>query len=346
VWAPLSSAAVTPEVRLFTVADARYFVGAAALVNSVRLAGIPHPVFVVDCGFEPDQRERLSAVATVLTLPPAYRGLHPQWVKATPDLFWSDGVVILLDTDMIVTGGVDYLVERALAGQIGVHPDHEVSTGRQFEDWVSTFRLQGPLRPQTYVNAVPLGISLDRWPGFFERWREACALLPPDWASRGLANYGPGDQDALNAILMSEVDPDDIWVADPRLTVHADGFPEVELAGDDTVRCSFRGVRPTVLHYGMSPKPWRRQAWSRIRPDDAFVRLFPRLVFARDVRVRARLREVPAWLWPWGIGTSAAALVRLLYLAGLLNGMRRTRNAARAPLTRVASWVTAIGGTR
>lgn len=325
------------DVRFFTSADARYFVGAAALVNSLRISGNRHPVYVVDCGLTPGQRERLARGAELLPVPPAAEHLHPQFVKLVPDLFWDDGVVVLLDTDMIVTGSLDYLVDHARTGRIAVHPDHEIGRHRLFSEWAPTFGLRAPLRPQPCVNTAPLAIALERWPGFFARWREACALLPDDWQSRGLDVFGPADQDALNAILMSEIDAGALWIGDARLTVHADGFPDVEIVDPEALACTYRGIRPTVFHYGMSPKAWRRQAWSRVRPDDAYVRLFPRLVYGRGAPVRTSLREAPPWLWPHGAGRFAAAVVHWLHVVGLLNFVRRSRNSVRTAVMRLAT---------
>ncbi len=107
-------------------------------------------------------------------------------MKATADLFWSSGVVVLLDADMILTAPLDDLIEQARAGKIAVHPDHERNTHRQFQEWVEGFDLHAPLRPQRYVNCTPLAISLDRWPDFFARWRQACLSLPRRLAEPGL----------------------------------------------------------------------------------------------------------------------------------------------------------------
>src|SRR5215218_8861935 len=101
------------DVRFITSADARFFVGCAAMLNSLRLTRNSGRAFVVDVGLRPEQRDRLSRVAEVLTLPKALQGLHPLFAKFAADAFWSDGVVVLLDSDMIVTSRLDDLVEQA-----------------------------------------------------------------------------------------------------------------------------------------------------------------------------------------------------------------------------------------
>jgi hypothetical protein len=304
---------VSYRVRFVTSADSRFFVGAVGMLNSLRLSGNDRgAAFVIDAGLRPEQRERLLPAAQVLTLPPALRGLHPLFAKLTADVFWSDGVVVLLDSDMIITSALDGLIEQAAAGRIAVHPDHEITRGRQFREMSTTFELQAPLRPQRTVNTAPLALSLDRWPSFFERWRRACERLPPDWPSRGFAPFGLADQDALNALLMSEIPPHAVWIAPETSTVHADELSAVEILDPGSLACRHRGVSPVLLHYGLSPKAWDRSGWRRVRADDAYIRLLRRLLFGRDVRVRSRPREVPIWLKPRGVGRAAAILVGLL----------------------------------
>ena len=194
------------EVRFVTSVDSRFFVAAAAMLDSLRVTGHVAPAFVIDAGLRSDERKRLAAAAEVLTLPSGLRGLHPLFAKLTADLFWSKGVVVLLDSDMIVTSPLDDLIEQAAAGRIAVHPDHEITRGRQFQEWASAFELQAPLRPQRSGKTAPLALSLNRWPSFLERWRRACDRLPADWPSQGfLGPFGLADQDALNALLMSEI---------------------------------------------------------------------------------------------------------------------------------------------
>lgn len=303
---------MSPPVRFFTSADSRFFVGAAAMLNSLAVSGNRGEAFVLDVGLHAEQRERVSQVAEVLTLPLELRALHPLFAKLTPDVFWSDGVVVLLDSDMVVTSPLDRLVEQAAAGKIAVHPDHEITRGRQFPEMVTTFELNSPLRPQRTVNTSPLALSLDHWPDFLERWRRACERLPPDWPERGFGPLGLADQDALNAILMSEIPAEAIWIGPETSTVHADELAAVQILDAGTLACLHRGETPVVLHYGLSPKAWHAPGWRRVRASDAYIRLLRRLLFARDAGIRLRRQEVPVWLWPGVMGRLAASLIGLL----------------------------------
>ena len=249
-------------------------------------------------------------MAQILTLPAELRGLHPWFAKTTGDLFWSSGILVALDADIIVTSPLDDLTEQAAAGRIAVNPDHDMTRERQFPEWVTTFELRDPLRPQRYVHAGAFALSLDHWPHLLKRWRRACFSLPAEWPGQGfLGPFGLGDQDALNALLMSEVPQEAIWIGSEGSTVHADAFREVEVVDARSLTCRYRGGTPVVLHYGLSPKAWEPSGWRRVRADDAYLLLLRRLFFGRDARVRIESREVPIWLRPRGIGRAAASVI-------------------------------------
>jgi hypothetical protein len=304
---------MSDDVRFYTQANSRFFLAAAAMLESLRISGNSAPAFVLDDGLRPDERRRLAAVAEVLEPPSGVEELHPRQMKATADLFWSSGVVVLLDADMIFTSPLDDLIEQAREGRIAVHPDHERNAYRQFQEWVNGFDLRAPLRAQRYVNCTPMAISLDRWPDFFPRWRQACLSLPDDWPSQGFDGpFGLPAQDAMNALLMSEVPSDAIWIGAYERTVHADGLRQVEIVDPRALVCRYRGSKPVVLHYGLDPKAWERSGWRRIRANDAYVRLLRRLLFDRDRRIPVRASEVPLWLRPRGVGRLAALMIGIL----------------------------------
>ena len=284
------------------------------MLESLRGAGNSAPAFIVDAGLRPEQRARLEAAAEILTLPPELEGLHPLFAKLTADLFWSSGVVVLIDSDMIVTSRFDELIDQARAGMLAVHSDHVATKDRQFAEWEEIFELGAPLRSQRYVNTAPLALSLDHWPHFLERWRRACARLPADWPSHGFVAgpVGLADQDALNALLMSEIPSEAIWTGPDGRTVHPDALRDVEVIDAGSLTCRYRGGTPVVLHFGMTPKAWERPGWRRVRADDAYVRLLRRLLFDSRAPVRIAPREVPIWLRPRGIGRIAAVLVGFL----------------------------------
>jgi hypothetical protein len=318
------------DVRFFTQADSRFFVAAVAMLESLERSGNRGRAYVLDVGLSIGERERLAALADILTLPTEADGLHPMQMKATADLFWSSGIVVLLDSDMIVTAPLDDMVEQARAGRIAVHPDHDITKGRQFPEWQTTFELAAPLRPQAYVNCVPMAISLDRWSSFFRRWRDACLRVPADWPTQGFNGpFGLPAQDAMNAVLMSEIPEEAIWVGAAERTVHADGLPHVEIVDPSTLDCRYRGARPVVLHYGLNPKAWERSGWRRIRAADSYVRLLRHLLFERDAPIAIRSSEVPVWLRP-RVGPAAAHVIGLVNLVRVdLRNRARLRSRVR-----------------
>jgi hypothetical protein len=316
----------------FTVSDARFFPGTVVMLNSLRLTGNEGELVVIDVGLLEEQRERLRGVATVASLdgPPE----HPVLAKTTADLFRS-GVVVVIDSDVMVMRALDDLVESARAGKIVVFPDHPNTRDRSFPEWEAAFELASPLRPRRYVGSGCLAVSVDRQPGFFDRWRRACRRLSPDaitmlgFGSRAGGPFQLSDQDALNALLMSEV-PDEAQhvVPSESQSVLPDGLRDVEILDEKSLQTRYRGETPALLHYALSPKAWESQAWRRVRRDDAYLKLFPRVAFAPDVPVRLRDSEVAVWLRPRGVGRVAAVLVGLLNFVRveLRRGARLLRN--------------------
>lgn len=300
----------------FTVSDALFFPGLVVMLNSLRLTGNEGELVVVDVGLLEEQRERLRGVATIASLdgPPQ----HPVLAKTTADLFCS-GVVVVIDSDVIVMRALDDLVESARAGKIVVFPDHWSTKDRSFPEWEAAFELASPLRPRRYVGSGCLAVSIDHWPDFFDRWRRACRRISPDAIAMlgfGARPGGPfelSDQDALNALLMSEV-PDEAQFVVPSesQSVLPDGLRDVKILDRKSLQARYRGEIPAVLHYGLSPKAWEPQAWRRVRRDDAYLKLFARVAFAPDVAVRLRAREVPMWLRPGVVGRMAAVLIGAL----------------------------------
>ena len=301
----------------FTFSDAGYFLGTVALINSLRLSGNRGEVVVVDGGLTGAQRTELGEVATVADLPRAVEGSHPLALKPSIYLLEPKGVVVLVDSDMIVTRPVDDLVERAESGRLVVFPDHVSMHERRFPEWEDLFELTKLLRRQQYVNAGFFALSVDRWPGFLERWHRATRRIAADriqgdprdpvWAA---------DQDALNAILMSEIAPDDVWIGPDWESIHPDGLREVQIVDPVTLACTFRGKRTAVLHFSLHPKPWHRRAWRRIASHDAYVSLMPRVLLGPDVPLRAPPEQLPIWARPNRAARVFSATLRRVVSAG------------------------------
>jgi hypothetical protein len=59
----------TDAATFYAVGNARYFPGAVALLNSLRLTGHAEQLVFGDCGFTPAQRTQLSPHCTLFEIP-------------------------------------------------------------------------------------------------------------------------------------------------------------------------------------------------------------------------------------------------------------------------------------
>jgi hypothetical protein len=283
---------VAEVARFFTVSDDRFFLGTVALLNSMRLTGHAHELVVMDRGLTEKQKDVLAGKVTLVTVTEGEKG-HAVSVKPFPGLLDVDGVVVILDSDLIVCDTLEPVLDLARSGKICVYPDPPGSANRWFAEWSELFALSAPLRHQRYVNSGFLALSVTRWPRFLERWWAACARIPAERVFRHPSDpLWAGDQEALNAILMSEVQPGSYV----QLPEYADVWStRINVADESTLRCTFRGERQPIVHMSHQPKVWQPNGWRRVR-GNAYVRLMPRLLLWPDLTVRLDPVDVPFWL--------------------------------------------------
>lgn len=309
------------EATFFTISDERFFPGTVALLNSLRLTGHVGPLVVLDVGLRHAQRVRLEEHARVVQRP---NGLSRPQFKAFPLLLNPEGVIVIIDSDMIVTRPLDHLIDLAAEGKICVFPDHFSQSGRRFEEWQTILRLKSPLRRQTYVNGGFIGLSTNHWPDFLSRLWELTERVPVDGLpyeeDRNARPFTGGDQDPLNALLMSEIPPEGIEMMPYDHEVHPDRLADTRIIDAKTLGCVIHGERPALLHYSMGPKAWDRTGWIRVRRD-AYVQLFGRVVCGGDVPLRMEPRELPLWLRPSSGGRFALAALDVAH--GLVAAIRR-----------------------
>jgi len=320
------------DVTYFTIGDAVFFPGVAGLVNSLRLLGHAQRIVIADCGFTPSQREILEPHATLVPLSRA-DVKNPQQYKAFPYLVRPKGTVVIVDSDIVVTDSIDDILASARAGKIAVFPDPEER--RWFAQWQDIFGLSTPPRRQTYVNSGFVTFSIAHFPTLLERWWHACERIFPNPTIReGAARDQPtsqSDQDALNALLMSEIPSERIaFLAQDRMVFRWD-FERVRVLDETTLRCEFAGTRTTALHAVAGPKPWQQAARGEASSRNAYVRLLRRVLVGGNVPVRVPASDVPLWLRPgvrarlWlGVrGVAVAARSRLPRSTGLVTRARR-----------------------
>jgi hypothetical protein len=316
----------------YCVADSRYFLGAVGMLNSLRLLGHQEPVYVLDCGLTPEQRELL---APHVTLVPSPSDTPPYLLKTVAPLRHPAEVTVLIDTDMIVTRPLTELIAAAAGGQV---VGFRNNTNRFFAEWGELLDL-GPVRRRPYVSVslVILGGELGG---------EVLRLL--DDRQRRVdfdrTLYGGNDtgypflypeQDVLNAIIATRTEADPLVAVDERFEA-VPPFTALEVLDTETLHCAFPdGAEPYVLHHFMSRKPWLHATEPGV-----YSRLLGRLLVAGDVEVRVPERTVPLRL---RTGWSAAlerkrvqALERLRWYVGdplsaRVRGLRaRSRSRAHA----------------
>src|SRR6516162_7754460 len=116
----------------YTVCSSSYFPGVIALLNSLRLTGHSGPLFVLDVDLNSEQRRRLQDHCTLIRSD-TQDGINPLLLKGYPEAIGVDDVVVIIDSDIIVTGSLMPAVELGLAGQICAYPDED--DDRWFSEW-------------------------------------------------------------------------------------------------------------------------------------------------------------------------------------------------------------------
>ena len=306
----------------YAVVDEGYFPAAAAMLNSLRLTGHHQTVVFGDCGLRPDQRARLEGHAEIVEIPAGAR--DPLLLKSFPQALDVQDVLVIIDSDMIVTDDLEPVLRLAAEGKICAFRDPEAD--RRFAEWEQLFRLNGHVRPQSYMSSGFVAWSHAVWPDLLRRWRELCESIPAGTTlAHGATNLNPlaqGDQDALNALLMTEVPPYAVaFLPDVERPVWR--TTQVRVIDPVTLTCRFNGNPTKLVHADGSRKPWQTRMWWRVR-NDAYVRLFRRLVFAEDALVTVDRSEVPIWLRPTISGTSCLHLLNALNAATSFVFRRRT----------------------
>ena len=289
------------KATFFTVGDARYFPGIVGLVNSLRVVGHSEEIVVLDCGFTQAQRRALGATCTIVELPLEERNAtNPTYYKlVAPRLreFAEDDVIVVIDSDIVVTARLDELIKRASTGQLAAFPDTE--SDRWYSEWENIFSLSSPPRRAMYFCAGLLVFSPEQLPDLISKWWDRCQSIAdqPTVQEGGVGPTSQADQDALNATLMSEYPPDTVYYEDiDRCPVAADlrrVRRRVTIVDRPNLSCTFEGKACIALHSSSHPKPWltsrdvRRNAYSVLLAD-MLTRPGLAMTIPRD--------DVPFWL--------------------------------------------------
>jgi hypothetical protein len=278
------SASDRPRAGFYCVANARYFLGAVGLVNSLRLLGHREPIFLLDCGLTPAQQELL---APQVRLVPSPSDEPPFLVKTIAPLSNPSRTMVLVDTDMIVTRSMTTLIEQASEDRVVAFEDRQ---DRFFPEWGELLEL-GTARRGPYVSSglVFLGGAVgERVLRLMDDRRGRVDFELTFWR-RNVREYPflYADQDVLNAVLATQQDTTRLLVLEQRLAA-TPPYRGLHLVDEPTLRCAYRdGTQPYVVHQYVR-KPWLEQTYHSV-----YSRLLARLLLGEDVPVRVPEPDVP-----------------------------------------------------
>jgi hypothetical protein len=272
------------RTAFYCLANERFFIGAVALINSLRLAGHAETIYLLDCGLTAEQAKRLGSEAVVV---PGPRDLPPWLLKTVAPLRHPAQVAIAIDADMLVTRRFDALIETAGEGRIVAFRN---DTDRFVPEWSQLLDLP-PLEREPYVSSglVLLG---------GEEGAEVLALLDDrqrrvdveqGFYGRRVAGYPfmfP-EQDVLNAILCSRPAADRTVRLPTRLAA-VPPFRGLRVIDLGAMRCAYPdGEEPYVLHQFVR-KPWLDRMHHGI-----YSRLLVRALLGDDVAIAVAESELP-----------------------------------------------------
>jgi hypothetical protein len=300
----------------YCVADERYFLGAVGTINSLRIVGHTEAIHLLDCGLTLAQRKILAPHVTLVDAP---AGAPPTLLKTIAPLEHPADVVVLVDTDLVVTRSLSGLIERAADGAVVAFRN---DMDRFVPEWGQVLDL-GPVRRRPYLafalvcmdaptagTVLPLVADRQRRIDFerstWGRHDEAYPLL-----------YA--DQDVLNAVLASRVEDERIVSLDDRLCP-VPPFSGLRVADARTLRCVYAdGVEPYAVHHFIV-KPWLEATHHGV-----YSQLLHRLLVGPGLEV-----EVPPELIPLRFRSGALAYLERTRV----NLRERLRFHVREPLSR------------
>jgi hypothetical protein len=263
------------NIAFFCISNHRHFLGAVALLNSLREVGHHEPFYLVDCGLTDRQRKLVSPHATLI---PAPEDVPPTMLKMHGPLHVDPDIAIILDADIIAV--------RPLSDLIGPKPVVFLNdwTWRFEPEWI---RLgYGSLSRIPYLNAGQM--ILPRTSGLtplLQRGNQRVLEIVRAEPEKGRVPSDPfyyTDQDVLNALIAS-LDSDAYVVSD-----------EVAYWPFDE---SLAGAR--LLHHILD-KPWLKRLRS-----NPYSREMARLLGTGPVKVPTH--EIPVRLRSGALGSVGRA---------------------------------------
>lgn len=290
------------DATFFTVCNDKYFPGLVGLLNSLRLAGHNDPLVVGDCGLTARQSQLLASHCNLIELNSTLVRNAMQY-KPFPFLVEPRGVVVVIDSDMIVTRSLTPVLALAAQGKICAFPDGNYDTW--WAEWQEIFNLPcAPRKHQTYVNSGFVAFSASFWPKLLEQWWKACERIRDrptfqEGVSHRVNPTAGGDQDALNAVLMSLIPANALSVLPSEGQITQYGSRYLRLIDERSLKCEFKGQQPLILHHILVPKPWQWWGvwgWGGHMSSYVYLRFLRRLLNAPDVALKVPKPMLKIWL--------------------------------------------------
>ncbi len=237
----------------FCMSSAEHFLGAVALVNSLRLHGHGEPIYLLDLGLEPEQRALLEGEVRLVEAPP---GVAPWLAKTIAPLRHPHETMVLIDADMICTRPLGELIERAAAGRVIVF---ENNADRHVAEWGELLGL-GAIRRLPYACSGLILAGGEIGARTLELVDRGGARVDVSKSYFGADVEGYPfrftEQDVLNAVLASERTPPEAVEILPLRLAPVPPFEGLRLRDERALRCSYAdGAEPFVVHH-FGPKPW------------------------------------------------------------------------------------------
>jgi hypothetical protein len=276
---------VTPAAAFYCVCDERYFLGAVGMINSLRLLGHEEPVYVLDCGLSAEQRRLLGSEATIVE---ADTDTPPWLLKSVAPLRHPAAVMVLIDADLIAVRNLAPVIDRAAAGEVVAFRN---DVDRFVPEWGELLDL-GEVRRRPYLSSAL--VAMPRSPGeeilrLMESRAERVDFARTFW--RANAPDYPflyADQDVLNAILASRIEPEGIAALDHRLAATTP-FGGLERADELSLRSRYPdGTEPYVVHAILPSKPWLEPMYHGV-----YSQLLMRLLTGPGVAITVPPRQLP-----------------------------------------------------
>jgi hypothetical protein len=305
---------VTPPAAFYCVSDDRYFLGAVGLVNSLRLIGHAEPIYLLDCGLTEGQRDALAAEVTLV---PGPADEAPHVLKAIAPRQNPADVMVLIDTDMIVTRRLDPLLAEARAGKV---VGGSARMERFCPEWATLLDLE-TVEPRPYLSTGlvvaggGLGKEIVR---LVDERRDRVDFELTFWR-RNVTDYPllHADQDLINAALAARASAEEIVVFDPRLSA-SPPFQGLRVIDARRLRCAYGdGTEPFVVHHWLA-KPWLEETYHGV-----YSQLLRRLLVGEGLPIR-----VPESMLPLRFRNGALAYAERLRI----NARERLRYHVREPL--------------